>query len=168
MASAIYTITDPVPTSIEFIPGCYPCSSGPAGTAQQFTIQVEDNVGASAIQYVQPFLSSTPDLSSTQNSCHLYYAASNNTLYLDSKDGNFSWVGSGVQGGSWTGLASNGVCQVNSWSTSMSGNYLTLYVSLTFTLPNPPNPYTWYYYLSATNATGSSPWGTNGLSWTAQ
>jgi AraC-like DNA-binding protein len=165
VSSATYTINDPVPTATEFIPTCYPCSAGPTGNPQQFTVQVEDNAGASAITYVQPFLSSDPNFQNFSNSCHLEYQASNNTLSLDSSSGNSSWVGYGTQGGAggWVGSNVNGVCQVNSWSVSLSGNYLTLNVSLTFQTPG-----TWYYYMSATNATGDSAWVTNGLSWTSQ
>ena len=156
---------DPVPTPTEFIPSCYPCSSGTMGTAQQFVVQAQDNAGASAITYLQPFLSSDPNFQTFSNSCQLYYQSSSATLSLGYASSPYSWVGYGTQDGAggWSGSNSNGVCQVNSWSVSRSGNYLTLNVSLTFQTRS-----SWYYYMSASNATGSSAWVTNGLSWTAQ
>lgn len=166
VSSATFT-QDPVPTAIEFIPSCYAsgCSGGPSGSPQQFTIQVEDDAGASAITHVQPFLSSSPDFSSFNNSCHLEYQAGNQTLSLDDSSGDYSWVGYGTQDGTggWVNNNANGVCQVNSWSVTRSGNYLTLNISLTFQTTG-----TWYYYMSATNATGNSAWVTNGLSWKVQ
>jgi hypothetical protein len=147
------SISDPVPTVIEFIP------SG-TGATQTFTVQVEDYRGGSAVTYLQPFLSTSSTLSTTANSCHVEYVASANALYLDSSAGNFSWVGSQPYGGSWSGSSSNGICQVNSWSTSISGNYLTLFFNLTF-----PTAGTWYEFVDASNATGNTPWVTNGLTW---
>lgn len=146
-------IDDPVPTIIEFIPNG-------TGVTQTFTIEAEDYSGGSAITYLQPFLSISSNMSNLTSSCHLLYAGSTNTLYLDSSAGNFSWVGSQPYGGSWSGSNSNGICQVNSWSTSISGNYLTLVVNLTFQQAG-----TWYEFVSASNATGSTPWLTNGLTW---
>ncbi|MGA8578075.1 MAG: hypothetical protein WB579_05310 [Bryobacteraceae bacterium] len=148
---------DPAPWINEFIPSSYPNNQG---VQQTFYVQGVDYASGSAITYLQPFLSNSSNLSNLTNSCHVLYASSNNTLYLDSSAGNFSWVGSQPFGGSWSGSNSNGVCQVNSWSTSVSGNYLTLTVNWTF-LQN----LTWWEFASATNATGNSPWLTNGLTW---
>jgi hypothetical protein len=142
-----------VPSIIEFVPNG-------TGITQEFTIQAEDNIGGSGITYLQPFLSISSNMSTLTSSCHVLYASSNNTLYLDSSAGNFSWVGSQPSGGSWSGSNSNGICQVNYWSTSISGNYLTLSVNLTF-----QQNLTWYEFVSASNLAGSTPWLTNGLTW---
>lgn len=156
------TMTDPVPVPWEFIP------SG-TGTTQQFTIQVVDYAGTSAITYVQPFLANSSNsqgqLTDLSNSCHLEYQASGQTLSLDSSSGNNSWVGHGTQNGigAWVDSNTNNVCQVNSWSIQPSGNTLVLNVSLTFQTPG-----TWYQFLSASNGTGDSAWVTNGFTWTAQ
>jgi hypothetical protein len=151
-------VNDAVPWINEFIPSSYPNNTG---ATQTFYIVGQDEFGGSAMTYLQPFLSNTSDMSGLTNSCHLLYASSNNTLYLDSAAGDFSWVGSQPFGGSWSGSNSNTtVCQVNSWSTSVSTYYLTLTVNVTFLEDS-----TWYEFASATNAIGSSPWLTNGLSW---
>jgi hypothetical protein len=155
---------DPVPTSIKYIATCYPpCSSGSVGTPRDFVAQVQDNAGASAITVVQPFLSSDPNLPNLSNGCWLYYHSGNSTLSLGRSDGVYGFVGNGTQDGNgpWVGDNSNGVCQVNSWSVNRSGNYLTLNVSLTFQTQG-----SWYYFMSASNATGNSAWVTNSLSWT--
>lgn len=149
--------SDPAPWPVSFIPSSYPQNQG---ITETFYAQAADYAGGSAILYLQPFFSNSSDLSNLNNSCHILYASSNNTLYLDRSAGDFNWVSSQQSGGSWSNSNSNTVCQINSWSTSTSGNYLTLTVNVTFL-----QQLTWYEFASATNATGSSPWLTNNLTW---
>jgi hypothetical protein len=145
----------------EFVP------SG-SGSTQQFTVQVGDPAGASAVQGIQPFFSQTPGSNGSilsaigSNSCGMYYVASAGLLYLNDAAGDDNWVGYSSSGGSWSGSNSNGVCQVNSWSVTASGDYVTLYVNVTFLQAE-----TWYEYLSAlTSSIGQwTSFYCNGMTW---
>jgi len=147
------TLVDSVPSLNSFTP------SG-SGTTQTFTLQASDYAGATAITDLQALFSPTYGLTNLNNSCHLWYQASDHTLWLDSSQSDWNFVGHGVQGGGWFDQTSNGVCQVNSWSVSTSGNALTLSVSLTFQISG-----TWWEYMHAQNATGGTGWATNNLTW---
>jgi hypothetical protein len=139
------------------------------GVTEAFTVQASDLAGASAILDVQPFFStqaggngSILTAAGLPDSCGMRYDAGSSLLFVNDANGGNNWVGYSLSGGAWSGTNSNGVCQVNSWSVQPSGIYLTLYVNVTFLQAG-----TWYEYLSATNATGSTLFITNGLTWVA-
>jgi hypothetical protein len=108
-----------------------PVSVTPAsgsGSAQTFAFSYFDPNGASAIYSASAIIGSNL---SGSGSCYLYYAMSNNSIYL-ANDAGTAWLTPLVLGQS--GTVQNSQCSINAAgsSSSVSGNSLTLNLSLTF------------------------------------
>jgi hypothetical protein len=86
------------------------------GLTQTFTVVVTDPNGLADLNQVQLLFNITPDRGAV---CNVNYQLATNTMYL------YNW-------GQFTTDTSNGVCTVNGFAASSSGNNFTLKVTLTF------------------------------------
>ncbi len=127
------------------------------GSSQTFTFQFSDSSGASDLTTVSALINSS---SSTANACSVTYNQAANSLALLTDSGTAP-SGSITPG---SGSQQNSQCVLNGSgsSASLSGNVLTLNLSLTFQAAFSG---TKTIYLQAANASGSSGWQQGG-SWT--
>ncbi len=147
--------TDGPPTDSGSIP-TQPNSTTGLGGVYQF--KATDPVDASYITYFQPFLS--PGYSSspiTLNSCHMFWYAAAQRLYLDDLDDNYQYTGNTALGTGGIDL-SNGICTIHGSSSSVSTAGGTLTLTLSIDLSPQPTTVTYYPYASVTNNTTTTGW----------
>jgi hypothetical protein len=133
-----------------------------AGTSPTFSYLVSDQNGATDLTQVWMEISTT--LSSAANSCFVLYDVTPNTLYL-LNDAATAWLGPVTPGAAGSLQGSQCVLNAASSSVSLSGNNVTVNISVTFKKPAFSGPKNLYAY--ANNATFDTGWQLTG-SWTVQ
>jgi hypothetical protein len=123
-----------------------------SGTTQTFTVVVTDPGGIPDLNQVQLMFNTAPTRASA---CNVNYKPSTNTMYLYNDDGS-AFIGAVVPG---SGSASNSQCTLNgvSSSYSISGNDLTLNVSVTFSSTFIGNLNS-YVYVQGNNGLNNGGW----------